>query len=259
MTKTIKEIEEIFRNKRDDFLDEEFLAEVKSDKRKGVQLLYSKWLKNKTEEKKLKDKFEQMSIYENGLAYQNIQRIAGVDEVGRGPLAGPVVCAAVILGENFFLPGLNDSKALSEKKREQLYEYIMDHALSVGIGSASATEIDELNIYQATKLAMTRAVKQLEISPEYLLIDAMELPLSIPQTSIIKGDAKSISIAASSIIAKVTRDRYMKELGEKYPQYGFESHMGYGTSQHIQAIEKYGVIEEHRRSFAPVKDLFQLV
>ncbi len=180
-------------------------------------------------------------------------------KISRGPLAGPVVCAAVILGENFFLPGLNDSKALSEKKREQLYEYIMDHALSVGIGSASATEIDELNIYQATKLAMTRAVKQLEISPEYLLIDAMELPLSIPQTSIIKGDAKSISIAASSIIAKVTRDRYMKELGEKYPQYGFESHMGYGTSQHIQAIEKYGVIEEHRRSFAPVKDLFQLV
>ncbi|EKN63866.1 ribonuclease HII [Schinkia azotoformans] len=258
MTKTIKEIEEIFRSS-EDFFNEEFLAEVKSDKRKGVQLLYSKWLKNKAEEKKLKDKFEQMSIYENELRHQHIHRIAGVDEVGRGPLAGPVVCAAVILGEKFFLPGINDSKAISEKKRELFYEYIIENAMSVGIGSASAIEIDELNIYQATKLAMTRAIKKLEISPEYLLIDAMELPLSIPQKSIIKGDAKSISIAASSVVAKVTRDRYMKELGKKYPQYGFESHMGYGTSQHLQAIEKYGVIEEHRRSFAPVKDLFQLV
>ncbi|HHW38863.1 MAG TPA: ribonuclease HII [Bacillales bacterium] len=258
MTKTIKEIEEIFRN-GEDLLGEKFLAEVKSDQRKGVQLLYSKWLKNKEEERKLKDKFEQMSIYENELRCQHINRIAGVDEVGRGPLAGPVVCAAVILGENFYLPGINDSKAISEKKREQFYEYIMKNARSVGIGSASANEIDELNIYQATKLAMTRAIQQLEIPPEYLLIDAMKLPLSIPQKSIIKGDAKSISIAAGSIVAKVTRDRYMKELGEKYPQYGFESHRGYGTSQHLQAIEKYGVIEEHRRSFAPVKDLFQLV
>lgn len=258
MTKTIKEIEQIFRNS-EDFLGEEFLAEVKSDERKGVQLLYSKWLKNKEEDKKLKDKFEQMSIYENELRHQNIHMIAGVDEVGRGPLAGPVVCAAVILGEDFFLPGLNDSKALSEKKRDQFYDYITRHALSVGIGSASAKEIDELNIYQATKLAMTRAIEQLEILPEYLLIDAIELPLLVPQKSIIKGDAKSISIAASSIVAKVTRDRYMKKLGEKYPQYGFESHMGYGTSQHLQAIEKYGAIEEHRRSFAPIKELFQLV
>jgi ribonuclease HII len=258
MPKTIKEIEEIFRNSKED-LSEEFFAEIKGDKRKGVQTLYSKWLKNKEEAKKLKDKFDQMSIYENELRRQNINMIAGVDEVGRGPLAGPVVTAAVILGEDFFLPGLNDSKALSEKKREQYYEYILEHALSVGIGSASAIEIDEVNIYQATKLAMTRAIKQLGISPEYLLIDAMELPLSIPQKSIIKGDANSISIAASSIIAKVTRDRYMKELGEKYPQYGFESHMGYGTSQHLQSIEKYGVIGEHRRSFAPVKEFFQLV
>lgn len=254
MTKTIKEIEEIFRNS--EAFGEEFLAEVKRDKRKGVQLLYSKWLRQKEEEKKLKDKFKQMSMFENELRHQNIHRIAGIDEVGRGPLAGPVVCAAVVLGENFFLPGINDSKALSEKKREQFYEYIMEHALSVGIGSASAKEIDELNIYQATKLAMTRAIKNLEVLPEYLLIDAMELPLPIPQKSIIKGDAKSISIAASSIVAKVTRDRFMKELGKKYPQYGFESHMGYGTSQHLQSIESYGVIDEHRRSFAPVKSLF---
>ncbi len=258
MTKTIKEIEEIFRNSEEVF-GEEFLDEVKSDKRKGVQLLYSKWLRRKEEEKKLKDKFEQMSVFENELRYQNIHRIAGVDEVGRGPLAGPVVCAAVILGENFFLPGINDSKALSEKRRDQFYEYIMEHAQSVGVGSASAKEIDEINIYQATKLAMTRAIKKLDVSPEYLLSDAMELPLPIPQKSIIKGDAKSISIAASSIVAKVTRDRYMKELGEKYPQYGFESHMGYGTSQHLQTIERYGVIDEHRRSFAPVKELFQIV
>lgn len=258
MPKTIKEIEGIFRGSQDS-LGEELLVEIKNDKRKGVQLLYSKWLKNKEEVIKLKDKFDQMSIYETELRHQNINRIAGVDEVGRGPLAGPVVTAAVILGEDFYLPGLNDSKALSEKKREQFYEYILEHALSVGIGSASAIEVDELNIYQATKLAMTRAIKQLEILPEYLLIDAMELPLQIPQKSIIKGDAKSISIAASSIIAKVTRDRYMKKLGEKYPHYGFESHMGYGTPQHLQSIEKFGVMEEHRRSFSPVKEFFQLV
>lgn len=258
MPKTIKEIEEILK-KSNHTLDHSFLAELKSDHRKGVQLLYNKWLKEQEEMKKLKEKYDQMSSFENELHLQNIHMIAGVDEVGRGPLAGPVVAAAVILGEDFFLPGLNDSKALSEKKREIFYQYIMNHAVSVGIGSATAQEIDMYNIYQATKLAMKRAIHNLTMPPEYLLVDAMEIPLPIPQKSIIKGDAKSISIAASSIVAKVTRDRYMKDLGEKYPHYGFENHMGYGTAQHLKSIEKYGVIEEHRRSFAPVKEYVQLV
>ncbi len=170
-----------------------------------------------------------------------------------GPLAGPVVAAAVILGEDFYLPGLNDSKKVSESKREQFYKYIMEHAICVAIGKATAAEIDELNIYQATKLAMSRAVDSLKIKPDYLLIDAMEIPITIPQKPIIKGDAKSVSIAASSIIAKVTRDRYMKDLGEKYPHFGFENHMGYGTAAHMESIEKYGIIDEHRRSFAPIK------
>lgn len=257
MPKTIKEIEEILKDSNHT-LDNSFLAELKSDHRKGVQLLYNKWLKEQEEMKKLKEKYDQMSNYENELRLQNIHMIAGVDEVGRGPLAGPVVAAAVILGEDFFLPGLNDSKALSEKKREIFYQYIINHAVSVGIGSATAQEIDIYNIYQATKLAMTRAVQQLTVKPEYLLVDAMEIPLPISQKSIIKGDAKSVSIAASSVVAKVTRDRYMKELGVKYPQYGFESHMGYGTAHHIESIEKYGVIDEHRRTFAPVKEHVQL-
>lgn len=255
--KTIKEIAAIF-IESNGALSDSILNEIKNDERKGVQQLYKKWMKEQENLQKQKEKFTEMSAYEKELRFQNIQMIAGVDEVGRGPLAGPVVAAAVILGPDFYLPGLNDSKAVSEKKREIFYQYIMENAVSVGIGSASAAEIDELNIYQATKLAMTRAVGKLTVSPEYLLIDAMEIPLSIPQKSIIKGDAKSVSIAASSIIAKVTRDRYMTELGRKYPQYGFESHMGYGTAYHIESIGKFDIIDEHRRSFAPVKEFVQL-
>ncbi|WP_458413918.1 ribonuclease HII [Schinkia sp. CFF1] len=253
MPKTLKEIEEILKI-GGKLLNESFLLELMSDERKGAQSLYRKWLKTQEEKQKLENKFKEMSRFEEDLRTQDIHMIAGVDEVGRGPLAGPVVAAAVVLGRDFFLPGLNDSKALSEKKREEFYQYIMEHAVSVGIGSATATEIDEYNIYQATKLAMKRAIEHLAISPEFLLVDAMEIPVSIPQTAIIKGDAKSISIAASSIAAKVTRDRYMKELAEKYPQYGFENHMGYGTAFHLEAIEKYGIIPEHRRSFAPIKE-----
>lgn len=249
----MKEIEEILKN-NNHAIHDDFIMELKSDKRKGVQLLYSKWLKKQEQLIKQKNQFEQMSRYEKELRLENIHMVAGVDEVGRGPLAGPVVAAAVILSEDFFLLGLNDSKTLSEKKREEFYQTIMNQALSVGIGSASAAEIDEFNIYQATKLAMTRAVQQLSIRPDYLLVDAMEIPISIPQKAIIKGDAKSVSIAASSIVAKVTRDRYMKELGVKYPQYGFENHMGYGTAFHLEAINKFGIIAEHRRSFAPIKE-----
>lgn len=257
MSKTIKEIEQILTEVHT--LSEELLSELKGDERKGVQLLLKRWEKNQENINKAKEKYIEMSIYENELYKQNIDMIAGVDEVGRGPLAGPVVAAAVILGPDFYLPGLNDSKAVPEHKRELFYDYIMENAISVGIGTATPLEIDELNIYQATKLAMSRAVKQLAITPDYLLVDAMEIPVHISQNAIIKGDAKSVSIAASSIIAKVTRDRYMKELAKKYPQYGFENHMGYGTAVHLENIAKYGVIDEHRRSFAPVKQYFQLI
>lgn len=193
-----------------------------------------------------------MKEYENELYKKNIKLIAGVDEVGRGPLAGPVVCAAVILKEDYENDKINDSKKLTEKKREALYDIIMGEALSVGIGISSEDVIDEINILQATKKAMTEAIKNLDIKPEHVLIDAVKLEdLDIPQTSIIKGDAKSISIAASSIIAKVTRDRMMVELDKKHPEYDFKNNKGYGTKKHIEAIRKYGIIKEHRKTFAP--------
>ncbi len=193
-----------------------------------------------------------MKEYENELYKKNIKLIAGVDEVGRGPLAGPVVCAAVILKEDYENDKINDSKKLTEKKREALYDVIMGEALSVGIGISSEDVIDEINILQATKKAMTEAIKNLDIKPEHVLIDAVKLEdLDIPQTSIMKGDAKSISIAAASIIAKVTRDRMMVELGEKHPEYDFKNNKGYPTKKHCDAIKEYGIIKEHRKTFAP--------
>jgi ribonuclease HII len=236
--------------------DDRFQILIK-DERKGIQKLISKWYKQKELAQKEKEKFLEMSKYENALREKGLTYIAGIDEVGRGPLAGPVVTAAVILPEDFYIPGLNDSKKLSEAKRERFYDEIKEKAIAIGVGIVSPQVIDEINIYQATKQAMLDAVANLSCTTEYLLIDAMKLPTPIPQTSIIKGDAKSISISAASIIAKVTRDRMMKELGEKYPAYGFEQHMGYGTKQHLEAIEAHGVLEEHRKSVAPIKDMIQ--
>jgi ribonuclease HII len=233
---------------------DEWFQQLLHDERKGVQRLVQQWYKQKEEEKRERERFLHMLQYERSLYERGVRYIAGVDEVGRGPLAGPVVAAAVILPQDVFLPHLDDSKKLSETKREQLFSVIQQTALAIGIGVVCAREIDELNIYEATKKAMIEAVRSLSVVPEHILIDAMHIPLSISQTSIIRGDAHSASIAASSIIAKVTRDRMMKRLGEKYPQYGFERHMGYGTKEHLQAIEQYGVIEEHRRSFAPIRE-----
>lgn len=185
-------------------------------------------------------------LYERGIKY-----IAGIDEVGRGPLVGPVVTAAVILPRDFYDERINDSKKLTEKKRELLYDVIMENAVSVGIGISSEDVIDEINILKATKKAMIEAVNNLSVKPEHLLIDAVKLNIDIPQTSIIKGDAKSESIAAASIIAKVTRDRMMIELDKLHPEYDFKHNKGYGTKKHIEAIEKYGIIKEHRKTFAP--------
>ena len=192
-----------------------------------------------------------MKEFENELYESGIKYIAGIDEVGRGPLVGPVVTAAVILPRDFYDERINDSKKLTEKKRELLYDVIMENAVSVGIGISSEDVIDEINILEATKKAMIEAVNNLSVKPEHLLIDAVKLNVDIPQTSIIKGDAKSESIAAASIIAKVTRDRMMIELDKEHPEYDFKHNKGYGTKKHIDAIEKYGILKEHRKTFAP--------
>lgn len=192
-----------------------------------------------------------MKEFETELYNKGINFIAGIDEVGRGPLVGPVVTAAVILPKAFYDERINDSKKLTEKKRELLYDVIMENAISVGIGISSEDVIDEINILNATKRAMLEAVNNLSVKPEHLLIDAVKLNTDIPQTSIIKGDAKSESIAAASIIAKVTRDRMMIELDKIHPEYDFKHNKGYGTKKHIEAIRKYGIIKEHRKTFAP--------
>lgn len=192
-----------------------------------------------------------MKEFETELYNNGINFIAGIDEVGRGPLVGPVVTAAVILPKDFYDERINDSKKLTEKKRELLYDIIMENAISVGIGISSEDVIDEINILNATKRAMLEAVNNLNVKPEHLLIDAVKLNTDIPQTSIIKGDAKSESIAAASIIAKVTRDRMLVELDKIHPEYDFKHNKGYGTKKHIEAIRKYGIIKEHRKTFAP--------
>lgn len=192
--------------------------------------------------------------YERNLIKQGIKLIAGVDEVGRGPLVGPVVTAAVILPVNYKLAGLTDSKKLTPKKRDKFYDIIMNDAISVSIGMKDNNVIDEVNIYEATKLAMMDAINDLKVKPEHVLIDAMPLDLDIPHTSIIKGDAKSLSIAAASVIAKVTRDRMMDELDIKYPMYNYKKNKGYPTKEHIEAINKYGIIDGYRKTYGPVKD-----
>lgn len=195
-----------------------------------------------------------MKEYENELYNKGIKYIAGVDEVGRGPLVGPVVTAAVILPVDFYDERINDSKKVTEKKREILYDVIMENAVSVGIGMSSSEVIDEINILEATKKAMKEALNNLSVKPEHVLIDAVKLDIDIPSTSIIKGDAKSQSIAAASIMAKVTRDRMMYELDKEHPEYDFAHNKGYGTKKHIEAIRKYGILKEHRKSFAPCNE-----
>ncbi|WP_404351470.1 ribonuclease HII [Sutcliffiella horikoshii] len=250
---SIKEIEQILAETENE--QDPFLLSIKSDERKGVQVLLSRWEKRQQEKQKLIDQFIEMQKYERAHWEKGSRYIAGIDEVGRGPLAGPVVAAAVILPEDFQLYGLTDSKKLSPQKRELFYDYIKKNALSYGIGIVMPSDIDKVNIYEATKLAMMEAVKNLSLTPDHLLIDAMKLDVGIAQTSIIKGDATSISIAAASVLAKETRDAYMKNLAVEFPQYGFDKNMGYGTREHLIALEEVGVTREHRRSFSPVKEM----
>lgn len=197
--------------------------------------------------------------YENKLYKQGINYIGGVDEVGRGPLVGPVVAACCVLPKDFVLEGLTDSKKLSEKKRNVFFDYIKDNCICYGIGIVEPEIIDEENIYQATKIAMKQAISKVEeqIDLEHVLIDAMPLDLDIPTTSIIKGDSKSISIAAASVLAKVTRDSMMYELDKKYPQYGYASHKGYPTKKHLEAIHKYGLIDGYRKTYGPVREILE--
>ena len=196
--------------------------------------------------------------YENELYSKGLENIAGVDEVGRGPLIGPVVAACCVLPKGFKLDGLTDSKKISEKKRDKFCEYLIENTI-YGVGVISPEVIDEVNIYEATKLAMIKAIEEVkkQVRIDHVLIDAMPLDIDIDTTSIIKGDAKSISIAAASVIAKVTRDRMMYELDEKYPMYGFGKHKGYPTKAHIEAINKYGLIDGYRKTYGPIKDVLE--
>ncbi len=223
---------------------------LKIDKRKSVneigKNLSSKLFKFENEKSRLKAMYE----YETNLYRKGISFIAGIDEVGRGPLSGPVVSAAVMLPLNCQIKGLNDSKKLSERKRNKLYHEIMLNAIDVSIGMASPKEIDEINILNATKLSMKRAVDALKCKADHLLIDALKLDdIEIEQTAIIKGDEKSASIAAASIIAKVIRDHIMIEMSRYFKAYGFERNKGYGTAEHIEALKKYGPVNIHRKSF----------
>lgn len=195
--------------------------------------------------------------YEKELYKKGYKYIAGTDEVGRGPLVGPVVAAAVILPKNYQLEGLTDSKKLSEKKRNLFYDIIMKDAVSVGIGVVSETTIDEINILEASRLAMNKALDTLEVKPEYILSDAMKLERDEPVLPIIHGDALSISISAASVIAKVTRDRMMEELGKTYPEYEFEKHKGYPTKRHIELVKKHGVLSEYRKTFKPISEIIK--
>ena len=250
---TIKEIKE--RLATIDDLDHPLFEELILDGRAGVQAAISK---RKRELQKQVDedlRLEKMLAYEKELYTQGIQLIAGVDEVGRGPLAGPVVAAAVILPKACKIPGLNDSKKIPKSKHKEIYEAVLQNAIAIGIGVKDNHVIDQVNIYEATKLAMMEAIGQLEPQPQHLLIDAMKLDLPIPQTSIIKGDANSLSIAAASIVAKVTRDQMMEEFDCEYPGYDFTQNAGYGTANHLAGLHKLGVTPIHRRSFEPVKSM----
>ncbi len=207
--------------------------------------------------KELKESVDLLK-YEKDLYEKGFTLIAGVDEAGRGPLVGPVVAGAVILPKGYFLEGLIDSKQLTEKKRDKFYDIIMKDAVAVGVGVVDAKKIDEINILEASRLAMKLAIENLKIKPEYVLSDAMKLNnIDIPYTDIIHGDALSLSVAAGSVIAKVTRDRMMYELDKKYPEYGFAKHKGYPTKLHLENIKKYGLLENYRFTYKPVSDLIK--
>jgi ribonuclease HII len=229
------------------------LDELLSDARAGVRKLAQRYLKEQAYLQKEAQRVDAMWRYEREGWSANYQQIAGIDEAGRGPLAGPVVAAAVILPRHFDATGLNDSKKLSIQQRERCKQRIEAEAISIGVGRVDVAYIDRYNILQAVYQAMRLAIQQLTPPADYLLVDALTIPaLSLPQRGIINGDSLSHSVAAASVIAKTTRDEWMKQAAAQYPQYGFEQHMGYGTPAHLAALQKWGPSPIHRRSFAPV-------
>ena len=252
---TISEIKEILSSIH--WIEDPMFQQLSLDMRKGVQTALKSCQKRIEKEQKRAEHFIEMQYYER-LAYQEgASFIAGVDEVGRGPLAGPVVAAAVILPKNIEDLGFDDSKKLSASKREEIYRLIQEKAIAIGIGIVDADIIDQVNIYQASRLAMQQAVSELKIQPDYLLIDAMKIDVNTPQIGIIKGDAKSISIAAASIVAKQVRDQMMQEFDELYPGYDFSNNAGYGTPKHLEGLKSKGICPIHRKTFAPIKDFLQ--
>jgi len=246
--KKISDIQKEYKALSDDFLPD-FIEEYISDGRPGVAKIIGTAQKRIEKLRVERERIEKLKEFENKYWTEH-NYIGGIDEVGRGPLAGPVVTACVVLPKDCSILYINDSKKLSAAKREELYEIIMTEAVSVGIGAASEKRIDEINILQATYEAMRQAISELSVEPEILLNDAVTIPqVTIPQVPIIKGDAKSISIGAASIIAKVTRDRLMVEYDKIYPEYNFASNKGYGSAEHITALKKYGPCPIHRKSF----------
>ena len=247
MSKSINDIKNELAN-ADKETRESLIEVYKGDTRKGVAKLIEKYEKQKIALEKEYKRLELMHQFEN--KYSDYEFIAGIDEAGRGPLAGPVVAASVILPKDCEILYLNDSKQVSAKKREELYDEIKEKAVSVGIGMSSPARIDEINILQATYEAMQHAVEDLDVVPDLLLNDAVTIPLiPIRQVGIVKGDARSLSIAAASIMAKVTRDRMMVEYADLYPEYGFEKNKGYGSAEHREALKKYGPCPIHRSTF----------
>ncbi|OEC02557.1 ribonuclease HII [Lysinibacillus sphaericus] len=234
---------------------QEWMAEIATDERAGVQKAWHSWNKRQEKKRQLLEEHQAKIDFDQCYGGENAF-IAGVDEAGRGPLAGPVVTAAVILPKNCeALVGLNDSKQLTKEKRNVFAALVKEHAISYFIHFQSAQTIDELNIYEATKQSMKTSVESLSIKPDYVLVDAMTLPITMPQDSIIKGDAKSLAIAAASILAKTARDEYMEQLDKEFPMYGFAQHAGYGTKQHLEALETFGPTIHHRKSFEPIKSM----
>ncbi|WP_374285684.1 ribonuclease HII [Lactococcus sp.] len=255
MVQTIKEIKNLLSELTD--IAHPMFKDYASDKRVGVQKAIEQRKKQLLAERHEDERLEEMLTYEKALYEKGLTLIAGVDEVGRGPLAGPVVAAAVILPENCKIKGLNDSKQVPKSKHQTIYNEIKKQAIAIGIGLVDHAVIDDINIYEATKIAMTKALSDLEVHPEHVLIDAMKLELPIPQTKIIHGDARSESIAAASIVAKVTRDEMMKDFAKIYPGYDFEHNSGYGTASHLEALKKLGVTPIHRLSYEPVKSMVE--
>lgn len=250
-SQTISEIKQLLAGIDD--LDDPRITELTSDPRKGVQLAVKATERRISKYREAVSQFENRFKYERSFWHKGLQYIAGVDEVGRGPLAGPVVSAAVILPHDFDLIEVNDSKQLTPATRAKLAPKIREEAISIGIGSVDNLGIDQLNIYQATKVAMKQAVESLDPQPEEIIVDAMQIPVPIEQTRLIKGDAKSISVSAASIIAKVYRDHLMDEYAEQYPQYDFPHNAGYGTAKHLAALKEFGPTPIHRMTFSPVE------